>query len=223
MTSGHDDCGCRPPIGPAASNGYVRTLWIVVGANFAMFLVGVSVAVRGGSVAVNADMLDFLGDAVATGVGLLVLKSSQSVRSMVGLGQGIALGLLGIYALVVAIARAFGGVTAEPIAMSIYGVLGLVVNVGSALLLMPFRQGDASARAVWLYSRNDALGNVAVLIAAGMVAVTFTRWPDVVVGAVIAILFSQAALSIVRQSLAETSNRREVPSDNGGKSSNRML
>lgn len=203
MDSDHDGCGCRPAVGPDASPAYVRTLWVVAAANFAMFLVGVAVAVRGGSVAVNADMLDFLGDAVATAVGLLVIGRSPRVRTRVALTQGGVLGLLGLYALVAAGWRAFGGAAPEPIAMSVYGVLGLVVNVGSALLLMPFRKGDATVRAVWLYSRNDALGNLAVLCAAGLVAITATRWPDVVVGVVIAALFIHSAASILRQALAE--------------------
>ncbi|HMO86824.1 MAG TPA: cation transporter [Lacipirellulaceae bacterium] len=199
MSNGCDD-GCRPTNLEGASPAYVRTLWVVVAANFAMFLVGAVVAFRGGSVAVNADMLDFLGDAVATGIGLLVIGRSLRARNRVSFWQGLALGALGVYALLTALMRAFVGATAEPLAMTTYGVLGLIVNVGSALLLMPFRKGDANVRAVWLYSRNDALGNLAVLAAAGLVALTSSRWPDVAVGLIIAALFIHAAVEIVKRS-----------------------
>ena len=204
-----DGCGCEPDQAAlnAAAPEYRRALWVVVGLNAAMFLVGGTVAVFGRTVSVQADALDFLADALATGVGLILIGRSAYTRATVALWQGVALGALGLFALGSAIYRV--GVAVQPAAdaMSVYGALGLAVNVTCAVLLLRFRAGDATARAVWLYSRNDALGNVAVLIAAGAVALTRSRWPDLAAGAIIALLFLGSASGILRQAVAE---RREV-------------
>jgi lipoprotein signal peptidase len=199
-----DGCGAKA-VEAANTPAYVRTLWLVVAMNAAMFVIGVFVTATGGSVSVRSDLLDFLGDSVATGIGLLLVGRSASVRSMASLWQGLALGALGLFALGSAVLKAFGGTAPEPYGMGFYGVLGLGVNLSAALLLLRHRKGDASVRAVWLYSRNDAVGNVAIMAAAGLVALTATRWPDVVVGLGIAALFLHSAFEIVREA------RRELP------------
>jgi cation diffusion facilitator family transporter len=195
--------GCSPKVEQGASPAYVRVLWLVVLLNGAMFFVGVAIALIGRSVSVRADVLDFLGDAVATAVGLLLVGRSARTRATVSFWQGVVLGALGVYALVSAVQRAFGGEVPEALTMGIYGVLGLCVNVGSALLLLKHRNGDSNVRAVWLYSRNDAIGNIAVLGAAGATWLTGVRWPDVLVGAAIAALFLHSAFEIVRRARAE--------------------
>lgn len=202
-----DGCGAKA-VEAANTPAYVRTLWLVVAMNAAMFVVGVLVTAAGGSVSVRSDLLDFLGDAVATGVGLLLIGRSAIVRSMASLWQGLALGALGLFALGSAVSRAFRGDAPEPFGMGLYGILGLCINLGAALLLLRHRKGDASVRAVWLYSRNDALGNVAVMGAAALVALTATRWPDVVVGLGIAALFLHSSIEIIREA------RRELPKPN---------
>jgi cation diffusion facilitator family transporter len=194
--SGCDTCGAKA-IETSQSPAYVRTLWIVVGMNAAMFAVGIVVTATSRSVSVQADLLDFLGDAVATGIGLLMVGRAARVRGLASYGQGLALGALGLFALISAVLRIFAGTTPEPLGMSVYGVLGLCVNLGAALLLLKHRKGDASVRAVWLYSRNDAIGNVAVMVAAALVAATGTRWPDIAVGIAIAALFLHSAWEIV--------------------------
>lgn len=176
---------------------YVRTLWGVVVANGAMFLLGVVLALRSGSAAVGSDVLDFLGDAVATGIGLVLVGHSARTRARAALGQGLALGTLGLFVLGTAAWRLVRGEPPEPLAMGVYGVLGLAVNLGAALALLRHRHGDASVRAVWLYSRNDAIGNVAVLASAGAVALTASRWPDVLTAVAIALLFLHSAWGIV--------------------------
>jgi len=204
-----DSCGARA-VEAANTPAYVRTLWLVVAMNAAMFVVGVFVTATGGSVSVRSDLLDFLGDSVATGIGLLLVGRSASVRSMASLWQGLALGALGLFALGSAVSRAFGGATPEPYGMGLYGILGLGVNLSAALLLLKHRKGDASVRAVWLYSRNDAIGNVAVMAAAGLVALTATRWPDVVVGLGIAALFLHSSFEIIRDAQRELPKARRM-------------
>lgn len=199
---------CQPSNLEHASPDYVRVLWIVVGLNGAMFFIGVVLAYLGGSVSVRSDVLDFLGDAAATGVGLLLIGRPQRTRAKASMVQGIVLGALGVGALWIAALRIWSDVVPEPIGMGVYGVLGLAVNLESALLLLRHRHGDSNVRAVWLYSRNDAIGNIAVLLAAGAVAVTQARWPDVVVGAIIAGLFLHSAYEIALGALLELRKTR---------------
>ena len=87
--------------------------------------------------------------------------------------------------------------------MGVFGVIALVINVAAAWVLVPHRKDDANVRAVWLFSRNDALGNVAVVIAAGLVAWTGTPWPDLAVAAIIAGLFLQSAWEIMNHARAD--------------------
>ena len=195
--------GCYVDAAAAKHAPYVRAMWLVVVMNAGMFVVGVIVAIVSGSVAVRADLLDFFSDAVATSVGLLLVGKAPTIRSKASLWQGVVIGALGVYALTSAAFRIVGGEVPEPQSMGVYGILGLCVNVGSALMLYRFRKGDSGVRAVWLYSRNDAIGNVAVLAAAGIVAVTATRWPDVVVGFVLAVLFLQSAYKIIQAARRE--------------------
>ena len=78
------------------------------------------------------------------------------------------------------------------------GIVALIVNISAALVLSRFRDGDANVRAVWLFSRNDALANVAVIFAAALVGWTGQAWPDLAVAGVIALLFLHSAFEIIR-------------------------
>lgn len=189
---------------------YRRALWIVVLLNVGYGLVEIVGGVIAGSQALKADALDFLGDGLITFLGLAAIRWSPVWRTRSALIQGIFLGALGVAVLATTIYRVF--VLNEPAAelMGIFGVIALVVNVSAALVLVPHRTGDANVRAVWLFSRNDALGNLAVVVAAGLVAWTGTRWPDLVVAAVVAALFLQSSWSITRDA------RRELRQVGGG-------
>jgi cation diffusion facilitator family transporter len=205
-----DDCGCtgdqdRAKVDPA----YRRALWIVVVLNVgfgAAELVGGFVS---GSQALKADSLDFLGDGSITLVGLLALAWSAQARARVALVQGLFLGALGLGVIAAAVIRALNAEPPEAGLMGGIGLAALVVNVAAALVLARFREkGDAQARAIWLFSRNDALNNVAVIAAAGLVAWTGSGWPDLVVAGIIAIVFLQSAWEIIRDARGELSERR---------------
>lgn len=189
---------------------YRRALWIVVVLNVGYGLVEIVGGIIAGSQALKADALDFLGDGVITFLGLAAIRWSPAWRARAALIQGMFLGVLGMGVLATTIYRVF--VLNEPAAelMGIFGVVALVVNVSAALLLIPYRTGDANVRAVWLFSRNDALGNLAVVAAAGLVAWTGTRWPDLVVAAVVAALFLQSSWSIVRDARKELRQVRQT-------------
>lgn len=191
---------------------YRGALWMVVLLNVGYGVVEIGAGFFAGSQALKADALDFLGDGVITLLGLIAIGWSLAWRAKSALIQGLFLGALGIGVLGATIYRIF--VLNEPEAelMGIFGAIALAVNVAAALILLPHRTGDASVRAVWLFSRNDAIGNVAVVIAAGLVAWTGTPWPDLIVAFVIAALFLQSSWSIVTDARAELGRITPLPS-----------
>ena len=180
-----------------ATPAYRRALWIVVALNAGYGVVEIVGGFLADSQALKADALDFLGDGAITLLGLLAIAWSLAWRARAALIQGIFLGVLGLGVLANTAYRVL--VEGQPAAelMGLFGAVAVVINVTAALVLLPHREGDSNVRAVWLFSRNDALGNVAVVIAAGLVALTGTRWPDLVVAAVVAALFLQSSWSII--------------------------
>ncbi|MBJ6128260.1 cation diffusion facilitator family transporter [Microvirga splendida] len=181
-----------------ATPGYRRALWTVVVLNVGYGLAEVVAGFVSGSQALKADALDFLGDGTITLLGLLAIGWSLVWRARSALLQGVFLGLLGLGIIVTSAYRVLVLQQPEAEIMGLFGVIALVVNVASAWVLLPHRSGDANVRAVWLFSRNDAIGNVAVIIAAGLVAWTATPWPDLVVAVVIAGLFLQSSWAIIK-------------------------
>lgn len=182
---------------------YRRALWIVVLVNIGYGLVEIVAGFVAGSQALKADALDFFGDGMITLLGLMAIRWSPAWRARSALTQGIFLGILGLSVIGTTIYRVFVVNQPEAELMGIFGTIALVVNVAAAVVLIPHRTGDANVRAVWLFSRNDAIGNLAVVIAAGLVAWTATPWPDLVVAFVIAGLFLHSSWSIIKDSLSE--------------------
>jgi len=161
------------------------------------------------SQALKADALDFLGDGSITLVGLFALAWAEHTRARVALAQGCFLAALGLGVIAAAIWRAMNAVPPDADLMGGLGVAGLFVNISAAFALARFREGgDANARAIWLFSRNDALANVAVIIAAALVMWLKTAWPDLLVAAIIAILFLHSAWEIIRDARSELSEPR---------------
>lgn len=208
----NDTCACHADEKRAADDpAYRHALWIVVLLNLGFGVVEVAGGFLARSQALKADALDFLGDGSITFIGLLALGWTKRTRARVALSQGCFLAALGVGVIGMAIWRAMNAVSPEAGLMSGLGVIGLAVNVTAALTLLRFRnEGDASARAIWLFSRNDALANIAVIIAAVFVAWLESAWPDVIVAGVIAILFLHSAWKIIRDSLGELNEPQAV-------------
>lgn len=207
-----DSCGdsCQVTDVAHAAPGYRRALWIVVLLNLAM---GVAQMIGGfiaGSQALKADALDFLGDGLITLFGLLAIGWSLAWRARAALIQGIFQAALGAGVLGTTAYRVFVLHAPEADVMGVFGVIALAINVAAAWVLIPHRTGDANVRAIWLCSRNDALGNVAVLVAAGLVAWTNKPWPDLIVAAVIAGLFLHSSWEIIGHAHADL-NRAAAP------------
>ena len=191
-------CACHGDSKRAQQDpAYRRALTIVVALNLGFGVCELIGGFVSHSQALKADSLDFLGDGSISFFGLLALAWSVRARSQVALAQGLFLGALGIGVLAMAIWRAFHATLPEAELMGVIGLVALAVNVASAMVLSRFRDGDANVQAIWLFSRNDALANVAVIAAAGLVAWTGQAWPDLAVAGVIALLFLHSAFEIV--------------------------
>lgn len=201
-----DTCGghgCCPPPVAAQTARYRRVLWVALFINAAMFGVELVGGLNIGSVSLLADAVDFFGDAANYGVSLLVLGMALQWRARAALLKGLTMGAFGVFVLGRAAWAAMSGVVPEPITMGAIGTLALVANVTVALMLYAWREGDANMRSVWLCSRNDAIGNLAVMGAALGVFGTGSAWPDLVVAVVMAALALMAARSVATQAWAE--------------------
>lgn len=185
------------------SASYRRALWIVVALNVGFGAIEIVGGFLSGSQALKADALDFLGDGFITLLGILAIGWSLAWRARSALIQGIFLASLGIGVLATTAYRLVVQSQPEAEVMGILGVIALLINAAAAAVLIPHRAGDANARAIWLFSRNDAIGNAAVVVAALLVGWTQSALPDLVVAGIIASLFLHAASSIIRDAHAD--------------------
>jgi len=186
-----------------ASKGYRRALWAVIAINAVMFVVEMAAGALSGSRALQADALDFLGDAFTYSISLIVIGKAMISRANAALFKGVTLALMGLWVLgSTAYHSLVLGLPSAPI-MGAVGTLALIANLASVVILMRYRDGDANVRSVWLCSRNDAIGNVAVIVAALLVGITASPWPDLVVAALMASLFLRSASQILRQAWQE--------------------
>nr|WP_082101278.1 cation transporter [Candidatus Filomicrobium marinum] len=202
-TTGEADFDDLPQDLSHITPAYKRALWTVVLLNVGYGVIEMTGGLISGSQALKADALDFLGDGLITFLGLLAIGWSLRWRARSALIQGLFLGALGLGVLGTTAYRALVQQAPDAELMGILGLVALAVNVAAALVLIPHRKGDANVRAVWLFSRNDAIGNAAVVAAAGLVAWTGSAWPDLLVAMVIAGLFLQSSWSIVRDARAD--------------------
>ena len=190
-----------------------RILWFALVANATMFVVEIVASALSGSVSLQADALDFFGDSVNYGITLFVLGLSMQARSKAALFKSATMAVFGIWVIGNAAYEAIVGAVPDAVVMGSIGMLALAVNAGVAVMLFRYRSGNSNVRSIWLCSRNDALGNMAVMLAASGVFVTASVWPDILVAAVIAGLNISAACHVFRQASGELRSARvEEPS-----------
>lgn len=192
------------------SKAYRRVLWAVIAINASMFVIEMTAGQMAGSQALKADALDFLGDTATYSISLFVIGMPLLWRARAALVKGVSLGLMGIWVFgsTVHSVLILGVPQAE--VMGAIGILAFAANVASVLLLMKYRDGDANVRSVWLCSRNDAIGNLAVVLAASGVWATASAWPDLIVAAILASLFLWSSVQIIRQAVRELGDQ-EAP------------
>jgi Co/Zn/Cd efflux system component len=196
---------CAPVPAAALPDGprYRRVLWIALILNALMFLVELGASWTSGSVSLLADSIDFFGDAGNYALSLAVLGLAAASRARAALFKGACMAAFGVFVIGQALWNLRAGVVPEPATMGIVGFVAMTVNLGVAGLLYRFRSGDANMRSVWLCSRNDALSNVAVMLAALGVLGTARGWPDLLVAAVMAALALTSSSSVLRQARGE--------------------
>lgn len=182
---------------------YKRALWIVVLLNVGYGIVEIAGSFLAGSQALQADSLDFLGDGLISFLGLIAVGWGLAARAKAALLQGIFLALLGLGVVASTLYRVFVEHQPESLLMGGFALAAFAVNVLAAVVLIPHRKGDANMRAVWLFSRNDAIGNLAVVAAAVVVWWTGSQWPDLIVAFAVAGLFLQSAWSIIRDARSD--------------------
>jgi Co/Zn/Cd efflux system component len=192
---------------------YRRVLWAVLGINTAMFLVEIGAGLAAGSASLQADALDFFGDAANYAISLFVVAMALRYRAMAALAKGSTMGLFGLWIIGTVVWHALQGTLPSAFTMGTVGFLALAANAASFGLLWAHRDGDANIRSAWICTRNDVLGNLAVLIAAAGVFGAGTGWPDVVVAAVMATLALQGAWLVIRQSLGELRQSSLAPAE----------
>jgi Co/Zn/Cd efflux system component len=183
--------------------GYRRVLWAVLAINAAMFAVEVAAGLAAGSASLQADALDFLGDAGNYAISLFVVGMALRYRALAALLKGATMGAFGLWVLGVTAWHVWNGTLPHAATMGAVGVAALLANALSFALLWAYREGDANMRSAWICTRNDVLGNLAVLIAAIGVFGTGTGWPDVIVATLMAGLALQGAWIVLRQSRHE--------------------
>ena len=194
---------CCPPPPPSADAAYRKVLWIALLLNAAMFGVEIAGSLRSGSVSLLADAIDFFGDAANYGLSLAVLAMALTWRARASLLKAASMASFGVFVLGRALWGAVSGVPPEPLTMGAVAALALAVNVAVAWMLYRYRHGDSNMRSVWICSRNDALGNIAVALAALGVFGTGAGWPDLLVAAGMAALALTGAWSVMRQARGE--------------------
>lgn len=197
-------CSCSHEPAPPKPNSKFRTaLWIALFINLAMFGVEIVGGMYAHSTALWADALDFFGDAANYAISLAVLGASLYWRATVALLKGVTMALFGFVVIAKVIYSYIQDIPPEAITMGVIGVAALIANMVCALILYAYRDGDSNMKSVWLCSRNDAIGNVAVIFAAIGVFGTGSLWPDIIVAGIMAILGITAGYTVIKQALKE--------------------
>jgi Co/Zn/Cd efflux system component len=201
----HGHCSHDAPPAQTITNlpRYRRVLWLALVLNAAMFVVELAAGAQAGSLSLVADAIDFAGDALNYGVSLAVLASALAWRARAAMVKALSMMGFGFYVLGSAVWGLWHSQAPEPLTMGVVALLALATNVGVAMMLYAFREGDANMRSVWLCSRNDAIGNLAVMLAAAGVLGTGSAWPDLLVAGVMAAMALQGGWSVLQQARQE--------------------
>jgi Co/Zn/Cd efflux system component len=189
----HAESASAPP-----SPAMRRVLWFALVVNAAMFVSEVTAGAVSGSLALLADAVDFFGDALNYALSLAVLGVLPVWRSRAAWLKGATMGAFGIWVLGSAAWKIGTGAVPEPITMGVVGTAALAANLAVAAALYRWRGGDANMQSAWLCSRNDAIGNLAVLAAAAGVFGTGSAWPDLIVASIMGALALRASVQVMR-------------------------
>ena len=201
-------CSCSAPEPKSPAPGFRKALWIALWVNLAMFVVEGIASLSSGSVSLMADAIDFFGDSANYTLSLTVLSMGMLWRGRAAMVKGITMTAFGLVVWARAVWVVQAGITPEPLTMGAVGLLALAANVSVAAMLFKFREGDSDMRSVWLCSRNDAISNIAVMVAALGVFGIGTAWPDLIVAAIMGTLAITAGISVMRHARSDIAQAR---------------
>lgn len=209
-------CGCENNLKfDGLSKNYITVLWVIIAINAVMFFVEMGASISSQSMALRADALDFLGDSLTYTITLLAIGHTLHWRASAAIFKGITLAIMGLWVMGSTVYHIFILGMPNEMIMGSVALLAFAANLTSALLLLKYRNGDSNVRSVWLCSRNDAIGNLAVMLAAGAVYLTQSHWPDLLVAFLMAALFLHSATLILRQAVGELrASRKNAPANN---------
>ena len=205
MSSCHDHCNASGQ--SDVSGAYRKVLWVCLIANAVMFVAQMIASYAANSVSLLANSADFFSDAANYGISLYVLNLSLRQKAKASMFKGISLGLVGLWVAFETLHHALRPELPEPLIMAVISVVALAVNVGCAVLLYKYRGGDSNRESVWICSRNDAIGNIAVMIAAAGVFASSTIWPDIIVATILGWLAISGSWRIIRLARKELNHK----------------
>lgn len=186
-----------------SSRGYRKILWLCLMANAVMFIVQMAASYMAGSVSLLANSADFLSDAANYGISLWVLTKTLHIKAKASILKGVSIGIVGLWVAYETFLHSLEQTIPQPDIMVMTSILALMVNIGCAVLLYRYRKGDSNARSVWLCSRNDAIGNIAVMVAAAGVFTLNSVWPDIIVATILAWLALSTSWQILSDAVIE--------------------
>ena len=221
-----DHCCAPPPLNLDSQHDVKanrRVLWVALAINGGMFLVEIGAGFASGSASLQADSLDFLGDAANYGISLLVVGMALRYRATAALAKGATMALFGLWVIGTVIWHSLHATLPSAFTMGTVGIAALIANAASFGLLWAYRDGDANMRSAWICTRNDVMGNIAVLMAAAGVFGSGTGWPDVIVALIMAGLAIQGAVLVVRQAIAELRDQSCGPDRFSSRSARKTL
>jgi Co/Zn/Cd efflux system component len=218
VTCCDDDC-CSAAEQLLNSPAWRRTLWMALVLNGGMFMAEIGAGVAAGSSSLQADSLDFLADAGNFAISLSVTGMALGWRARAAFVKGSSLFALGLWVAGTTAVHAYYGTLPKAEVMGVVGLIALITNATVALMLYRFSGGDANMRSAWICSRNDSIGNLAVLLAAAGVFGTGRGWPDVIVASIMAALALSGGWQVIRHSLLELRSEARTQPQSGGRSS----
>ena len=167
--------------------------------NLTMFVAEFGAGIAARSTALMADSVDMLGDAFVYALSLYALSRGSRWKAGASVVKGGTILLFGAWIVAEVVDKLLHGTTPLPSLMALFGAIALVANLICLRLLWSHRDADVNMSSTYECSRNDVIANVGVLLAAAGVRVTGSAWPDILVGATVALLFLRSGVGVLRE------------------------
>jgi len=194
------DCGCEIVVRNSAQS---RVLKALLSINAFMFIIEISLGILSESTALIADSLDMLADATVYGIGLYAVGKASIVKIKAARLSGIFQVILGLLVVLDVLRRLIYGSEPESFLMISVGIVALIANTICLALISKHRDGEVHMRASWIFSKNDVIANLGIIVSGGLVYLFDSRYPDLVIGIIISLIVVQGGISIIREASHE--------------------